>query len=149
MTPRILFVVILLFSLSAKANTLSEDEKIIGRCVGVLAYSTNLALLQNNIGAAKLFMAQAARVNVAMILSLQEGSSLPKWKLTEIDKHTGDLGIYYNNNPDRLLSETDVCLNRTTSILTLDVYQTRKIDNKTIQEAINSILSELSKQLGI
>lgn len=147
---RILVIVIIFsFSFSINASTLSKEEKFIGRCVGVLAFSTNYALLHNNLGQAKLLISQTAKANVAMILSFQENSTIPKWKLTAIDRYTGDLSSYYNNNSKLLFSEVDACIAKTNSILTLNVYQTKRIDNRSIQELIDLIHYKLSKQLGI
>lgn len=142
-------ILFLCFSDTSYANSLTEDERQIGRCVGVFAYATNYALLEDNIGKAKLMVSQTARANVAMMIAFEQDGKIPEWKLRESDIFTGNLATYYQKKPMLLNIEIDDCSKRTNSILTYDVYSNKLLLNRKVSDLIDIVSSKIAKQVGL
>jgi hypothetical protein len=125
-----------------------ESEKL-ARCVGVLPYAVNLMMLQNNTGAAKVLLLQAARANTALFAANLEGGKVPGWKMKIFEELTDGLREYFSNYPERLRAEIDVCVSATNLVLKRESKEGTRLWGLSIQEMVDAFRKSLSEQVGL
>ena len=114
----VIFCLMISYTPISCGNELSDETEQLAFCSGVLPYGINYALMSDNEGLAKVLSMQAARVNVALFATNQNGDGvIPGKRIAEFNILTKKVKPEFDKNPNRLAPAIDECSNLASKII--------------------------------